>query len=333
MEEYADLDLTVAAFRRVLDEPAYRSTAGRHRAAGLPARLARRARAHRRVGAPPVGRRRGAGQGPHRQGRQPGDGAGRRRAARLGAGAVRHQGRRRRQLQAAARPCAATGVGRRGARRRGQPQPVRRGVGADAARRAARRSGGRRSSSRCSRAWRRPRPGPCTRRPAACCCTARSSATTSSRPASPTSPGASTRTPSPDNFLRAMFTMTPGFAASSSSRPTRFRAAVADRHDVSTAAAAARRRPSIPTRRSPDVRQRARHRLHRRRQPASDRRRRWPPASSARGVGPDGDGPDDRRRSTAIDARRRHARSTPARPWAARPVAGAGRACCARAPR
>ena len=82
-------------------------------------------------------RRRGADQGAHRQGRQPGDGAGRRRAARLGPGAVPDQGRRRRQLQAAARLVPAPGVGRGGPRRRRQPQPVRRRLGADAARRAA----------------------------------------------------------------------------------------------------------------------------------------------------------------------------------------------------
>ena len=45
-------------------------------------------------------------QGPPRQGRQPGHGARRRRARRLDRGAVRHQGRRRRQLQGAAGPTA-----------------------------------------------------------------------------------------------------------------------------------------------------------------------------------------------------------------------------------
>ena len=46
------------------------------------------------------------------------------------AGAVPDQGRCRRQLQADARVGAATGVERRGARRRRQPQPVRRRLGA-----------------------------------------------------------------------------------------------------------------------------------------------------------------------------------------------------------
>ena len=40
MEEYRDLELTLAVFRRVLDEPAYAATGGRHRPAGLPAGLA-----------------------------------------------------------------------------------------------------------------------------------------------------------------------------------------------------------------------------------------------------------------------------------------------------
>ena len=51
------------------------------------------------------------------------------------------------------------------------------------------------SASRCSRAWPRRRPGRPARTPAACCCTRRSSPTRTSPPASPTSRGASTRTP------------------------------------------------------------------------------------------------------------------------------------------
>ena len=49
MEEYRDLDLTVTAFREVLDEPEFLPLERGHRAPGLPARLApRAARAHRR---------------------------------------------------------------------------------------------------------------------------------------------------------------------------------------------------------------------------------------------------------------------------------------------
>ena len=144
---------------------------------------------------PPRRRRRGADQGAHRQGRQPGDGAGRRRAARVDAGAVPDQGRHRRQLQAPARLGAAAGVGRRGARRGRQPQPVRRRPGrcrcATACRRRCGPGGDRDARGDGAGAGPR-RPGGRRRR---CCCTARSSAPRSSTPASPTSPGASTRTP------------------------------------------------------------------------------------------------------------------------------------------
>ena len=43
MEEYHDLELTIAAFTSVLDEPEFHELRGRHRAAGLPARRVRRA--------------------------------------------------------------------------------------------------------------------------------------------------------------------------------------------------------------------------------------------------------------------------------------------------
>ena len=42
MEEYRDLDLTIDVFTRLLDQPRAPSARGRHRAAGLPARRARR---------------------------------------------------------------------------------------------------------------------------------------------------------------------------------------------------------------------------------------------------------------------------------------------------
>ncbi len=42
MEEYKDLDLTIAVFTNILDRPEFQKPRGRHRAAGLPARRARR---------------------------------------------------------------------------------------------------------------------------------------------------------------------------------------------------------------------------------------------------------------------------------------------------
>ena len=115
---------------RVLDEPPFRTTpAGIVVQAYLPDAHAVLERLGD-VGGAARGRRGSADQGAHRQGRQPGDGAGRGRAARLGAGDVPDQGRHRRQLQAPARLGPAAGVGRRRARRRRQPQPVRRGLGA-----------------------------------------------------------------------------------------------------------------------------------------------------------------------------------------------------------
>ena len=116
----------------------------RHRAAGVPPRHPRRARRAAALGrgAPP--HRRCRRQGAPRQGRQPGDGARRRRARRLAIGAVRHQGRRRRQLQGAARPAARRRRGGWPARRRRQPQPVRRGLGAGRAGTSRARARGRR---------------------------------------------------------------------------------------------------------------------------------------------------------------------------------------------
>ena len=84
---------------------------------------------------------------------------------------------------------------RRPAGRGGQPQPVRRGLGAGPAPpQPARRRG---SASRCWRAWPRRRPGRPGARPAACSCTRRWSPTTTSPPASPTCRAGSTRTPAP----------------------------------------------------------------------------------------------------------------------------------------
>ena len=107
----------------------------------------------------PPGRRRGR-QGAPRQGRQPGDGAASTPSSAGGSPApyatkaevdASYKALLERLLDAA--------DGRRAARRRRQPQPVRRGLGARASASVAqcRRSG---RASRCSRAWRRRRPEP-----------------------------------------------------------------------------------------------------------------------------------------------------------------------------
>ncbi len=170
MEEYRDLELTVAAFRRVLDEtPFERLDAGIVLQAYLPDVYCGRARPGR------MGRRstsswRRTDQGAPRQGSQPGDGDGRGRVARVGAGAVRFQGRRRRQLQGGARRPRRPVVRRRRRHRRGEPQPLRRGVGTRRPRsRCSPQVDGTGSASRCSRAWRRRSPRPCAPSPATSC--------------------------------------------------------------------------------------------------------------------------------------------------------------------
>ena len=50
MEEYRDLDLTMAVFTGILSKPQFARARGGHRAAGLPARRARRAADAHRVG-------------------------------------------------------------------------------------------------------------------------------------------------------------------------------------------------------------------------------------------------------------------------------------------
>ena len=285
MEEYRDLALTVAAFRAVLDEPEFRALdAGIVLQAYLPDSHAALDElcdwAARRAGG--RGRR---GQGPHRQGRQPGDGAGRRRAARLAAGAVRDEGRGRRQLQAPARPRCSTRRCGDGVRVGVASHnlfdvawalgvPPRRGRASTASR------------SRCSRAWRRRagRGGRASRR-RACCSTRRSCDDDDfAVRASPTSCAASTRTPRPENFLRV---------ARSTSRPARRAfgraASPVPRRGGGTARVVDRspRRHAGPRGRAPPfdpdgaVRQRARHRLHARRATGLDRappRDRRPPA-------------------------------------------------------
>ena len=100
------------------------------RVAGVPPRFARRLRAAVQVGGRSPLRRRRHIEDPNRQGRQSGNGARGSRTTRLAAGAVPHEGRSRRQLQAAgdvgvvARLCCC------GPRRVCQPQPVRPGLGA-----------------------------------------------------------------------------------------------------------------------------------------------------------------------------------------------------------
>ena len=158
MEEYRDLELTVAAFMRVLDEDEFARARRRHRAAGVPPRLA--PRALERLGAWAIARRaarRRHDQGARRQGCQPGDGARRGRAARLDRGAVRIEGRGGRELQGArsSRPCDRTGrvpCGSASPATTSSTSPGRR-----AARRARRAATG--STSRCWRGWRRRRRG------------------------------------------------------------------------------------------------------------------------------------------------------------------------------
>ena len=134
MEEYRDLDLTVTAFREVLDEPEFLPlSAGIVLQAYLPdshrVQRALTAWAHRA----PEPRRR-ADQAAHRQGREPRHGAHRGRRAWLAPGALRDEGRGRRQLQAHARvrlPARARGGRAPGGR---QPQPLRHRLRARAAR-------------------------------------------------------------------------------------------------------------------------------------------------------------------------------------------------------
>ena len=163
---------------RVLDEPEFRAPRRRHRAAGVPARLARRRSSARRRGrAARRAPRRRADQGAPRQGRQPGDGAGRGRAARLG--------RRRRTrprprstpatsalLDVALRPDVVDGACASASPATTCSTSPGRSCCASELRAAARP----RSRSRCSRAWRRAQAA--RRRaptPAGCCCTRRSS--------------------------------------------------------------------------------------------------------------------------------------------------------------
>ena len=225
------------------------------------------------MGRRPPPRRRRARQGAPRQGRQPGDGARRRRARRVVAGAVRHQGRGRRQLQGAARPSARRRRRRRAARRRRQPQPVRRGLGA----RRARPSRPRAQSVGIemlegmappqSRATLRRRRRLLLYTPVVTDEDFAASIAYLSRRLDENA--------APENFLRSLFTITPGSPAWHAER----RASRPPSPTATSCPAAPRRTPG-PTHRAPPlrprraVRQRARHRLHAGRQPGVDQRAR-----------------------------------------------------------
>ena len=129
MEEHRDLELTLRAFTELLDESDLRDVdAGIVLQAYLPDAFGALQRITAWAGA-----RKDAGGGEVKvrlvKGGQPGHGKGRRRPTRMGAGALRHQGRGGRQLQAlrGLGPTARTHAG--GPDRASQPQPVRRGLG------------------------------------------------------------------------------------------------------------------------------------------------------------------------------------------------------------
>ena len=214
MEEYRDL----APDRRRLPRAcstsrAYRDLRAGIVAAGVPARHPRRRSTTSSRGSP---QRRDDGGAPVKvrlvKGANLAMERRRRRAARLDA----RRPTRPRPTSTPATSACSTGCSTRAAdgglqRRRRQPQPVRRGVGA---RTRSAGAGSRPSpSSRCSRAWRRRRRARRATRPDALLLyTPVVDATTTSPRASPTSPAASTRTPAPENFLRALFTIAPGLA-------------------------------------------------------------------------------------------------------------------------
>ncbi len=131
MEEYRDLELSLRSFMAVLDEPEFEGLeAGIVLQAYIPDSHAALEQAL------PLGERavrphRGGHQDPHRQGREPGDGAGRGRALHDWPQApYPTKADVDASLQAHARGCPATrGHGRRPDRRR-EPQPVRDRLGA-----------------------------------------------------------------------------------------------------------------------------------------------------------------------------------------------------------
>ena len=184
MEEYKDLDMTIAVFTRILDKPRIQEPRGRHRAAGLPAGRARRHDPPAGLGRRPPRRRRRRDQGPRRQGRQPADGTGRGVPARLAARHLEHQAGLGHQLQARHQLLAAPGPDPQHPDRRRRPQPLRHRLRL-AARQAARRRDPA-SSSRCCSAWPRARPKPSRKTSARCCSTRPWSTRPSSTSRSPT---------------------------------------------------------------------------------------------------------------------------------------------------
>ncbi len=125
MEEYKDLDLTIAVFTKLLDEPEFTDLeAGIVLQAYLPDALAAMQQLQEWSAAPCTGRCRH--QGAARQGREPADGTGRGVGARLAARHLAHEAGLGHELQARAR--LGTHAGARGERagRGRRAQPVRR---------------------------------------------------------------------------------------------------------------------------------------------------------------------------------------------------------------
>ena len=138
MEEYKDLDMTIAVFTRILDKPEFKNLeAGIVLQAYLPDALVRHD-PPAGLGRRPPRRRRRRHQGPRRQGRQPAHGTGRSLPARLAAGHLGHQAGLGHQLQARHQLLAAPGPDQERPDRRRRPQPLRHRLRL-AARQAARR--------------------------------------------------------------------------------------------------------------------------------------------------------------------------------------------------
>ena len=264
-------------------------------------------RRHRRAG--------GQREGPAREGGQPGDGVGRRRAARLG---DRPRTTARPTSTPTTRRCSTCCSTPRSTRRSrigvGQPQPVRRRLGARPARRAASPPADPIASrSRCSRAWRRRSRPPCATPPATCCCT-RPIVSSRRLPGGDRLPRATARR----EHLARQLPLAPvrprrPTGACSTRRPTASprRSAPGDsvpaeRRRTQVRVERGRRRPGRP---GHPVRQRARHRLDAPDEPGLDRARRWraerppaAPADAARRPSPTST-PPSTARSTRVDPR------------------------------
>ena len=161
MEEYRDLDLTIAVFTRLLDRPELHGPRGRDRAPGVPPR---RAGAMIRLqdwaaDAPrPRWRRH---QGARGQGRQPADGAGRGGAARLAAGDLGDASRSPTPTTSASSTtrCTPSGSPTCGSASPGTTSSTSRTPGCSPGAAASATA----SSSRCCSAWPRARPRPSRR--------------------------------------------------------------------------------------------------------------------------------------------------------------------------